>query len=136
MPAWLREEMKLHWQRMAGQQVITLASQAPTHPPLDSTGGMAILLDRLGVPPADEETVVIGRAASCQIAAEPRFVAELLDGLREPGADEQAATLASRLPAAGMFELFLRQPGASDQFRFGREADGTPTAPWSWDDLD
>jgi hypothetical protein len=25
---------------------------------------------------------------------------------------------------------------AVDQFRFGREADGTPTAPWGWEDLD
>jgi hypothetical protein len=32
--------------------------------------------------------------------------------------------------AAGMFGLFLDQNGPADQFRFGREADGTPAAPW------
>ena len=36
----------------------------------------------------------------------------LLDGLRRAGADEQAAALAARLPAAGMFGLFLKQVGA------------------------
>jgi len=35
-----------------------------------------------------------------------------------------------------MFGLFLEQSGAADQFRFGREADGTPAAPWAWEDLD
>jgi len=35
-----------------------------------------------------------------------------------------------------MFELFLEQKGAADQFRFGREADGTPAAPWGWEDLE
>jgi hypothetical protein len=33
------------------------------------------------------------------------------------------------LSATGMFELFPEQKGAADQFRFGREADGTPAAP-------
>jgi len=67
---------------------------------------------------------------------DPHGVASLLDRLREAGAHEQAAALAARLSATGMFELFLEQKGAADQFRFGREADGTPAAPWGWEDLD
>jgi hypothetical protein len=63
-------------------------------------------------------------------------VADLLDSLREAGADDRAAALASRLPSAGMFELVLEQQGPADQFRFGREADGAPTALWGWKDLD
>jgi hypothetical protein len=66
---------------------------------------------------------------------DPRAVASLLDSLREAGAHKQAATLAGRLPAVGMFRLFLKR-GLADQFRFGREADGTPAAPWGWEDLD
>jgi hypothetical protein len=58
-------------------------------------------------------------------------VASLLDRLREAGAHEQAAALTARWSATGMFELFLEQKGAADQFRFGREADGTPAAPWA-----
>ena len=60
----------------------------------------------------------------------------LLDSLREAGAHEQASALADRLPAVGMFKLFLEQKGPADQFRFGREADGTPAEPWNWEDLD
>jgi len=35
-----------------------------------------------------------------------------------------------------MFGVFLEQTCPADQFRFGREADGTPAAPWGWEDLD
>jgi hypothetical protein len=48
----------------------------------------------------------------------------------------QAAALVSRLPLVGMFGLFFDQKGLADQFPFGREADGTPVAPWCWEDLD
>ena len=43
--------------------------------------------------------------------------------------DESAAELASRLPAAGMFGLFLEQQGPADQFRFGRDTADTPATP-------
>jgi hypothetical protein len=62
-------------------------------------------------------------------------VARLLDSLRAAGADDQAAALTGRLPAAGMFWLFLEQQSHEDQFRFGRQADGSPAAPWGWEDL-
>jgi hypothetical protein len=64
-------------------------------------------------------------------------VGELLRNLREAGARKQAGALLGQLPAAGMFGLFLfERLVPADQFRFGREADGTPAAPWSWEDLD
>jgi hypothetical protein len=68
----------------------------------------------------------------------PEGVALLLDSLRKAGAHEQAAALIARLPTGGMFELFLRQgqKGPADQFRFGRQADGTPAPQWGWEDLD
>ena len=59
----------------------------------------------------------------------------LLRELREAGAHEPAAALADRLPAAGLFWLLLEQHGRADQFCFGREADGSPSAPWGWEDL-
>jgi len=34
-----------------------------------------------------------------------------------------------------MFGLFGRQQGGRDRFQFGREADGSPSGPWGWDDL-
>ena len=59
-----------------------------------------------------------------------------LGELREAGAAEQAAALASRLPGAGMFELFREHEDRQDRFRFGREADGSPAGRWGWEDLD
>jgi hypothetical protein len=51
----------------------------------------------------------------CRARAYARYgtphVAWLLDRLRDAGAHEQATTLAARLPAAGMFGLFLEQQG-------------------------
>ena len=35
-----------------------------------------------------------------------------------------------------MFWLFLEQQGGWDRFWFGREADGSPSVSWGWDDLD
>ncbi len=61
---------------------------------------------------------------------------ELPDSLRAAGAESQVMVLASRLPGAGEFSLFRRQEGHQDRFRFGREADGSPAKPWSWEDLD
>jgi hypothetical protein len=63
-------------------------------------------------------------------------VAFLPDRLREAGARGQAAALAGRLPAAGLFRLFPERAGRAEQFRSGPEADGTPAAPGGWEDLD
>ncbi|MEQ0560095.1 hypothetical protein ABJI51_13490 [Amycolatopsis sp. NEAU-NG30] len=40
-----------------------------------------------------------------------------------------------QLPAAGKFEQFLELADHATRFRFGREPDGTPAEPWTWDDL-
>ena len=85
-----------------------------------------------------------GAAARDQAAAlaahtrlgDPHTVARLLTELRQAGARDQITAVINRLPAAGMFELFLEQQGSADQFRFGREADGAPAARWGWEDLD
>lgn len=65
----------------------------------------------------------------------PYAIAKLLDALYATGTRAQATTLIERLPAAGRFELFCRQEGPAEQFRFGREADGHPAKPWGWTDL-
>ena len=47
------------------------------------------------------------RAVTVGNEAPPDGVAHLLDSLRDAGVPEQAAALAGRLPAAGMFGLFF-----------------------------
>ena len=99
---------------------------------------MARLLDSLREAGAQEQvTALLRRDPAAHVPLDdPDAVARLLDSLREAGAQEQATALADRLPGAGMFELFREQEGRQDQFRFGREADGSPAGPWAWEDLD
>jgi hypothetical protein len=98
---------------------------------------VVLLLDRLREAGAHEQVAALaGRAAAHAPLDHPDAVAALLGSLQKAGAHEQAATLTDRLPTVGMFRLFLEQKGLADQFRFGREADGTLAAPWGWEDLD
>ena len=100
---------------------------------------MAVLLGSLRAAGAEEQAAALagGRGPAAHAALDdPGAVAGLLDSLRAAGAHEQAAVLTDRLPAAGLFGLFLKQQGHEDQFRFGRQADGSPAAPWGWEDLD
>jgi hypothetical protein len=129
----------------AHEQAATLLERDPAaHVPLDDPGGVAILLDSLRAAGAHEQAAALADRAAAHITFDTpdgvRFVAPgvagLLCALREAGAHEQAAALVGRLPAAGLFGLFLKQHGRADQFRFGREADGSPSAPWGWEDLD
>ncbi len=98
---------------------------------------MAALLDGLREADAEQAAALLARDPATHVTFDdPRGVAYLLDSLRKAGAHEQAAALISRLPEAGLFQLFLEQNSLADQFRFGREADGTPAMLWSWEDLD
>jgi hypothetical protein len=47
----------------------------------------------------------------------------------------QVAELIARLPAAGMFQLFLQREGHREKIRFGGEANGRPAKHWAWIDL-
>ena len=107
-------------------------------PTLHNPADVARLLETPREAGAHEQAAaLLARDPAAHVALDnPAAVARLLHTLRQAGAHEQAAALADRLPAAGMFRLFLEQQGSVDQFRFGREAHGTPAAPWGWEDLD
>ena len=100
---------------------------------------MASLLHRLRQAGAHDQAAALAVRAAAHAAldnpADLADLASLLNSLRDAGAHDQAAALVSRLPSAGMFGLFLEQKGPADQFRFGREPDGTPAVPWGWEDL-
>ena len=121
----------------AQEQVTALLRRDPaTHVLLGHPYEVAWLLDKLREAGADEQVRTLAERAAAHAPLNSYAVAELLDSLREAGADEQADALANRLPGAGMFELFRKQGGRQDQFRFGREADGSAAKPWDWEDLD
>ena len=120
------------------QAAALLARDPAAHAALDDPAGVARLLDSLREAGAHEQAAaLLARDPAAHAALDhPDRVAILLDRLHKAGAHEQAAVLTGRLPTVGMFELFLEQKGTPDRFRFGREADGTPAAPWGWEDLD
>jgi hypothetical protein len=121
----------------AHEQAAALAARAAAHAALDNPGDVAELLSSLREAGAHEQAAALAARAAAHTPLDyPGDVAELVVRLREAGAHEQAAVLTARLSAAGMFVLVLEQQGSADQFRFGREADGTPAAPWGWEDLD
>jgi hypothetical protein len=125
--------------RLAGarEQVAALAARAAAHAPLDDPHKLAVLLDWLRFFGAREQVTALADRAAADVSLDNQLgVARLLDILRLADAHEQAAALRDRLPGVGMFVLFLGREGRADQFRFGREPDGTPAAPWDWDDLD
>ena len=59
-------------------------------------------------------------------------VYNLLQALEQAGANDQADKLAERASNVG---LFTTKPGSRKKFMFGREPDGQPSKPWTWDDL-
>ena len=85
----------------------------------------------------DQVTALLARdpAAHADLG-NPDAVAQLLDGLLEASAHEQAKVLIDRLPGESMFRIFCRQEGRQERFWFGREADGSPAGPWGWEVLD
>ena len=120
------------------QAAALLARDPAAHAALDDPQGVASLLDSLREAGAREQTAaLLARDPAAHAALhDPYGVASLLASLRAVGAHEQTAVLTGRLPTANMFGLFLELQGPADRFRFGREADGTPAAPWGWEDLD
>ena len=142
-PSTTRAPWPACWTRCGRRARPSRSPRWPTasaaHVSLDNPDGVARLLDGLREAGAE-------RAGHRAAGPRPAAHASLDDPttpwpacwtrLREAGADEQVTALADRLPGAGMFELFREQRDPQDQFRFGREADGSPAKPWDWGDLD
>jgi hypothetical protein len=121
----------------ADGQAAALAARAAAHVALDDSRDVASLLSSLREAGAHGQAAALAARAAAHTPLDyPADVAGLVVRLREAGEHEQAAVLAARLSAAGMFVLGLEQQDTADKFRFGREADGTPAAPWGWEDLD
>ena len=118
-------------------QVTTLLRRDPAaRVSLSYPGAVAVLLDSLRAAGAQRQVTALADRAARVSLDNPVAVAVLLDSLRAAGAQRQVTALADRLPEAGMFELFRKQEGRQDQFRFGQEADGGPAEPWGWENLD
>ncbi|WP_162602970.1 hypothetical protein [Streptomyces sp. CS090A] len=133
---WLLERL-----REAGaeeQARVLLARDPAEHVALDDPFDVARLLEALGEAGAEEQVrVLLARDPAEHVALGNSVdIAYLLEALREARADEQATTLAERLPAVGHFALFITHGGNREQFRLGREPDGSVAPSWTWNDMD
>ncbi|MFJ3930191.1 hypothetical protein ACIPXU_08125, partial [Streptomyces sp. NPDC090029] len=121
----------------AHEQARALAERAAAHAALDDPYAVAALLQGMRGAGAHEQARALAERAAAHAAVDaPGAVAALLQRLREAGAHEQARALAERLPAAGHFELFITLGGNREQFRLGREPDGSAAPTWTWNDMD
>ena len=112
-----------------------LADRAAAGVSLDNEGGAFRLLEVLQEMDARDQTGVLADRIAAQIFLDEITVPVLVEKLRRAGAQRQAKTLIQRLPGAGMFHLFQREQNDPARYWFGREADGSPAAAWTWEDL-
>ncbi|MFF8932281.1 hypothetical protein ACF1AO_34015 [Streptomyces longwoodensis] len=120
----------------AHQQAVALAERAATHAAVDKPEAVAGLLQELRRAGAHQQAVALAERAATHVPLDdPGAVTMLLQALRKAGTGQQAAALIERLPAVGHFDLFLAW-GGGQQFRLGREPDGSAAPSWTWDDLE
>jgi hypothetical protein len=122
----------------AEHQVGMLAARAARHAPLDNPYAVDNLLRALRRAGAEQQAdALIARDPAGHVSLDrASSVTRLLRALREAGAEQQADALIARMPAEGQFSLSLEQSGNREQYRFGREPDGSKAPRWGWDDLD
>ncbi|MFD6280166.1 hypothetical protein ACFWFI_32090 [Streptomyces sp. NPDC060209] len=122
----------------ADEETTTLLTHDPAaHAVFDNPYAVDMLLRELRRAGAQEQVTVLAEQAAAHAALDsPYAIAALLVALGDAGADEQVAVLAERLPAAGHFALFAQVGGSQEQFRLGREPDGSAAPSWTWNDMD
>jgi hypothetical protein len=121
----------------AEQQIAMLLARDPgTLVALDLPASVADLLKAMWNAGAVEQTKALARRAAEQCVNLVTGAGSLLNALQDVGAEAEAATLVNRLPAEGCFESFLVEGDNKVVYQFGREPDGVPIEPWSWENLD
>jgi hypothetical protein len=131
--AWLLDE--LHGMK-ADETVATLAARAVDECALDDSDALAYLLEVLNKIGADGPAAALAARAAGQITLDdPSACRRLLEVLSAIRADRSLALLLDRLPAAGLFDLFIGAGDEQGQFPYGRQPDTTRAEPWTWSDL-
>ncbi|MGW1538370.1 hypothetical protein [Streptomyces aureus] len=121
----------------ADEQAAALAERAAADINPDHPVSMARMLDALREAGADEQAITLAERATAHITLDdPNAITRLLLALRDAGAGEQVTALTERLPDAGHFNLFIKSLSSHEQFRLGREPDGSAAPSWTWKDLD
>jgi hypothetical protein len=122
-----------------GQVAALIARDPAGHAEVNDPSAVGRLLKALREAGAREQVAaLIARdlAGHADLGKGPTAAAHLLHALQNAGADQQAAALIGRLPAEGMFNVFIGLGDHRTRYRFGREPDGSPAQSWRWADLE
>jgi hypothetical protein len=112
-----------------------LAGRAGRQISLDDPLNLITLLDKLDELGFADAVATLTERIAGEVQISDTTIAEVLESMRRTGAADQVALLSERLPAAGLFQLFLLTRGRKTEFRYGSNPDLTPARPWKWDDL-
>ncbi|MCO5999826.1 hypothetical protein [Actinoallomurus rhizosphaericola] len=129
-PYSVAELLKALWKVGAEDQVAPLAAYIASNAPCD--GSADHVLHALREVGQDKQAAVFGERAAACTPLDNIWIALFLEALDQAQSD----VVIERLPAAGSFDEFCELVDHPERFRFGREPDGSPAAPWAWDDLD
>ncbi len=112
---------------------VLLERDPATHADLTDSRGIALLLKSLYAVGQDKAvaSLLARDPATHADPSSPRGVTDLLEELRRTGQKEAAAVWEHRVLNAGRFRTL-----PSPLLPYGRELDGSPAQPWSWDELD
>ncbi|WP_406739551.1 hypothetical protein OG365_40470 (plasmid) [Streptomyces sp. NBC_00853] len=133
--AWVLDSLR---RAGAREQVNALLARDPAvNMRLDHPGRVAWLLDNLWKAGAQEQATTLATRAAAHAPIDDPYAADgLLRCLRKAGAQKQVDVLVARLPAAGHFDRFIEVGGNLEQFRLGRDPDGSAAPSWTWENLE
>ncbi|MEV6824777.1 hypothetical protein [Amycolatopsis sp. NPDC051102] len=118
----------------AGEQVTALADRIVANAPFGQPDTIARLSEALLAVDADGHAEELERRLKATYLSDEEW--DPADPVIPRASDEAGDVIpVDRLPAAGHFDRFLEADDHATRFRFGREPDGTPAEPWTWDDL-
>jgi hypothetical protein len=121
----------------AKDAVLTLAARAASNSALDNPRAVTGLLGELHYVQADKAVASLAIRAAHSVALDDRDgVAGLVKAMRYAGVEDSASALIARAANAGLWQLSLdSDPIKARKYKFGRQPDGTASAPWDWRDL-
>jgi hypothetical protein len=119
-------------------QASALATRAANDASVDDLRDTVAFIGELRCIGADEAaSTLAARAAASPVLHDARGVTAFLKALRNAGEVEPLSILIDRAANVGLWmETLQFDSDKAQQFKFGREPDGTASPQWGWQDLD
>ncbi|MDH6130525.1 hypothetical protein [Kitasatospora sp. GP82] len=116
-------------------EATNLARRVAADAPVDTEEWMPGLLDAVRAASTDHDARVLAERAATHAPLNDELDRAALIGDLWDAGEPVLSILAERLPGAGGFRQLVELGNLKEHFKFGREPDGSPAPPWTWDDL-